>query len=77
MYYLVTIGYETENESGRIRQQKVKYVFETESVEEATIIAAKYMAGDTRTSELLGVTHMPIECIITPNTHPEYYKGTK
>jgi hypothetical protein len=75
MYYLVTIGYETETESGRLRQQKVKYVFETESVEESTIIAAKYMAGDTRTSELLGVVNMPIECVISPLTHPEYYKG--
>jgi len=75
MYYQVTIGFETENENGNVRKQKVKYVFEGESVEEVTIIAAKYMAGDTRTSELMGVTNMPIECIVTPTTHPEYYKG--
>jgi hypothetical protein len=75
MYYQVTIGYETENESGNVRKQKVKYVFECESVEEATIIAAKYMAGDTRNSELMGVTNLPIECIVTPTTHPDLYKG--
>lgn len=75
MYYQVTIGYETQTESGNVRTQKVKYVFEAESVEETTIVAAKYMAGDTRTSELLGVVHMPIECIVTPTTHSDLYKG--
>lgn len=75
MYYLVTIGYETENERGNTRQQKVKYIFEAESVEETTIIANKYIEGDTRTAELLGVMHMPIECVVSPKTYPEYYKG--
>jgi hypothetical protein len=74
MYYLVTIGYETETERGG-RQQKIKYVFETESVEETTIIAAKYIAGDTRTAELLSIVHMPIECVVSSKTHPEYYKS--
>jgi hypothetical protein len=74
MHYLVTIGHE-DSESGRVK--KVKYVFEAESVEESTIVAAKYMAGDTRTSELLGVNNMPIECVITPSTHPELYKTKK
>jgi hypothetical protein len=74
MFYLTTIGYETETERGN-RQQKSKYVFEAESVEETTIIAAKYIAGDTRTAEILSIVNMPIECVISPKTHPEYYKS--
>ncbi len=44
MYYLVTIGYETEqmDKEGNPRVKKVKYVIQAESVEEATIVAAKY-----------------------------------
>jgi hypothetical protein len=77
MYYLVTIGYETEqlDRMGNPRQQKVKYIFEAESVEETTILAAKYSQGDTRSSELLSVTHMPIEAVISPKTFPEFYKS--
>lgn len=77
MYYLVTIGYETESESGKSRQQKVKYIFDAESVEETTILAAKYMEGDTRTAELLSVAHMPIECVVSPLTYPDFYKAKK
>lgn len=76
MYYLVTIGYETETERST-KVQKVKYVFEAESVEECTILAAKYMEGDTRSAELLSVAHMPIECIVSPKTYPEFYKVKK
>ena len=76
MYYLVTIGYETETERG-VKTQKVKNLIEAESVEETTIIANKYIAGDTRTSQLLAVNNIPIECIISPLTHPEYYKEKK
>ena len=74
MYYLVTIGFETETEKST-KIQKVKYVFEAESVEETTILAAKYIEGDTRTAELLSVTHMPIECIVSPKTYPDFYKS--
>ena len=75
MFYLVTIGYETESENGRIRQQKIKYVFEAESIEETTILANKYIEGDTRSAELLAVNHMPIECVVSPLTYPDFYKG--
>jgi hypothetical protein len=77
MYYLVTIGYETEqmDREGNPRIKKVKYVLQAESVEEATIVAAKYRAGDIRGSESLSVVKMPIECVIDENNTPEYYKG--
>jgi hypothetical protein len=77
MHYLLTIGFETENldRNGNPRLQKVKYIVEAESVEEATLIASKYRAGDTRSSESLSIAKMPIECVIDPKNTPEYYKG--
>lgn len=76
MHYLVTIGYETEQQdrNGNARLQKMKYVIEGESVEEVTIVAAKYGAGDVRNFELLSIVKMPIECIIDKKGTPEYYK---
>ena len=76
MHYLVTIGYETEqmDRNGNPRLQKLKYILEAETVEEATIIAAKYRAGDVRSSESISVAKMAIECVIDPKKTPEYYK---
>jgi hypothetical protein len=77
MYYLVTIGYETEqmDREGNPRIKKVKYVLQAESVEEATIVAGKYRAGVIRGSESLSVVKMPIECVIDEKNTPEYYKS--
>ncbi len=76
MHYLVTIGYETEQQdrNGKNKLQKVKYVFEGESVEEITIVAAKYGSGDTRNFEILSIAKMVIECIIDKKNTPEYYR---
>jgi hypothetical protein len=76
MHYLVTIGYETEqmDRAGNPRLQKLKYIVEAESVEEATIVASKYRAGDVRSSESISISKMQIECIIDKNNTPEYYK---
>jgi hypothetical protein len=77
MHYLVTVGYETENldRNGNPRLQKVKYIVEAESVEEATLVVSKYRAGDMRSSESLAIVKMPIECIIDPQNTPEYFKN--
>jgi hypothetical protein len=77
MHYLVTIGYETEqmDRNGNPRLQKLKYIIEAETVEEATIVASKYRAGDVRSSESISVAKMAIECIIDSKNTPEYYKG--
>jgi hypothetical protein len=77
MHYLVTIGYETEqmDREGNPRLQKLKYVIEAETVEEATIVASKYRSGDVRTSESISVAKMAIECVIDKKNTPEYYKG--
>ena len=77
MHYLVTIGYETDqmDRNGNPRLQKLKYIIEAETVEEATIVASKYRAGDVRSSESISVAKMAIECIIDSKNTPEYYKG--
>ena len=57
MYYLVTVGYELEqlDRNGNPRLQKIKYVVEAQSVEEATIVVAKYRSEDVRSSESLSI----------------------
>ena len=76
MYYLVTVGYETEqlDRNGNPRLQKAKYIVNAESVEEASIVAAKYRSGDTRSSESISIVKMGIECVIDQKNTPEYYK---
>ena len=76
MHYLVTVGYELEqlDRNGNPRLQKVKYIVEAESVEEATIVVSKYKSGDMRSSQSLSIAKMTIECIIDKNNTPEYYK---
>lgn len=76
MYYLVTIGYETDqvDRSGNVRLQKVKYVVEAETVEEVAIICGKYRKEDTRGSDLLSIVKLPIECLITPMYNQNLYK---
>ena len=77
MHYLVTVGYETEqlDRNGNPRLQKAKYIVESESVEEATLVVSKYRAGDMRSSESLSIVKMPIECIIDLKNTPEYFKS--
>jgi hypothetical protein len=76
MHYLVTIGYETEqlDRNGNPRLQKLKYIVEADSVEEVTIVAAKYRANDIRSSESISIVKMPIECVVDKKNTPEYYK---
>lgn len=76
MHYLVTIGYEMEQQdrNGNPRLQKLKYVLEADSVEEATIVASKYRSGDMRSSESISIVKLPIECVIDMKNTPEYYK---
>jgi hypothetical protein len=77
MYYLATVGYEMEqlDRNGNPRIQKVKYVVEAESVEEATIVLSKYRSEDMRSSESISIAKMQIECVIDSKITPEYYKS--
>jgi hypothetical protein len=76
MYYLVTVGYELEqlDRNGNPRLQKIKYVVEAESVEEATLVVAKYRADDVRSSESLSIVKLQIECVIDKQNVPQYFK---
>jgi hypothetical protein len=76
MYYLVTVGYELEqlDRNGNPRLQKIKYVVEAQSVEEATIIVAKYRSEDVRSSESLSIVKLQIECVIDKQNAPQYFK---
>jgi hypothetical protein len=76
MYYLVTVGYELEqlDRNGNPRLQKIKYVVEAQSVEEATIVVAKYRSEDVRSSESLSIVKLQIECVIDKQNTPQYFK---
>jgi hypothetical protein len=76
MYYLVTVGYELEqlDRNGNPRLQKIKYVVEADSVEEATLVVAKYRADDVRSSESLSIVKLQIECVIDKQNVPKYFK---
>lgn len=75
MYYLVTVGYETErvDREGNPRIQKVKYPVEAESTEEAVLVMNKYCAEGVATFEILATAKMTIECIIDHKHTPDYY----
>ena len=77
MYYLATVCYEKEqlDGNGNPRLDKVKYVVQAESVEEATIVLNKYKSEDMRSSESISIVKMPIECILDPAITPQLYKG--
>jgi len=77
MYYLATVGYEKEqlDRNGNPRIEKVKYIVEAESVEEATLVLSKYRSEDMRSSESISIAKMAIECVIDSKITPEYYKG--
>jgi len=77
MYYLATVGYEKEqlDGNGNPRLDKVKYVVQAESVEEATIVLNKYKSEDMRSSESISIVKMPIECILDPAITQQLYKG--
>jgi hypothetical protein len=77
MYYLATVGYEMEqlDREGNPRIQKVKYVVEADSIEEATIVLTKYRSEDMRSSQSVSIAKMAIECLIARDLTPQYYKG--
>jgi hypothetical protein len=77
MHYLATVGYEMEqlDREGNPRITKVKYVVEADSIEEATIVLTKYRSEDTRSSQSVSIAKMAIECILTSELTPQYYKG--
>jgi len=76
MYYLVTIGYDSEQQdrNGNPRLDKIKYIIEAESAEEVIIRSGKYIESGMRSGEVLAVAQQQIDCIISAKETPEYYK---
>jgi hypothetical protein len=75
MHYLVTVGYESEqlDREGNPRLQKIKYVVEADSVEEANIVMAKFRGEDMRSSQCLSIIKMAIDSVISSGETPQYY----
>lgn len=76
MYYLVTVGYESEtlDREGNPRIQKVNYVVESDSTEEVTIIVAKYRGESSQASKTMAIKELKIEDVLSPTLTPQYYK---
>jgi hypothetical protein len=73
MYYIATVSYENETDKGTIKKTKEKVLIEAESAEEATILANKDAAEDSRSSELISVVKSPIGYIVSKQTTPVFY----
>ena len=76
MYYLVTVGYETgeQDNNGNSRMQKVKYVIESDSVEEVVYVMANYHKNDAVDSQILDVKRHNVGEIILRTNNPLLYK---
>ena len=76
MHYLVTIGYETEqmDREGNPRLTKSTIIVQAESNAEANITASKFLSGDIRSSQIIDVKKLKIDCVIDEKNTPEYYK---
>jgi hypothetical protein len=76
MHYTVTVGYESEqlDREGNPRLTKSNIIVQAESNAEANITASKFLAGDIRSSQIIDVKKLKIDCIIDDKNTPEYYK---
>ena len=71
MYYLVTVGYETErvDRQGNAVLQKVQ----AESVEEVSSIVGKFNKDSLVGFEILSVVKLMVDCVIDKKNNPELY----
>ena len=76
MHYTVTIGYESEqlDREGNPRLTKSNIIVQAESNAEANITASKFLSGDIRSSQIIDVKKLKIDCVIDEKNTPEYYK---
>lgn len=80
MYYIVTVGYDTDivDKEGNAKVKKIKYLVSADSVEEISLIMARYRSEDIRDSEVLSVVKAPqIETVICEDLTPKYYRETQ
>jgi hypothetical protein len=76
MHYTVTVGYESEqmDREGNPRLTKSTIIVQAESNAEANITASKFLSGDIRSSQIIDVKKLKIDCVIDEKNTPEYYK---
>ena len=76
MHYTVTVGYESEqlDREGNPRLTKSTIIVQAESNAEENITASKFLAGDIRTSQIIDVKKLKIDCVIDEKNTPEYYR---
>ena len=76
MHYTVTVGYESEqlDREGNPRLTKSNIIVQAESNAEANITASKFLSGDIRSSQIIDVKKLKIDCVIDEKNTPEYYK---
>tara|TARA_B100000287_G_scaffold308892_1_gene292067 strand:+ start:259 stop:492 length:234 start_codon:yes stop_codon:yes gene_type:complete len=76
MYYQAIVAFETGalDGNGNPKVKKFKYIVESESVYEATTRVSKYLAEDTRDSEIVSLVKAPYEDILHPTLTPKYYQ---
>ena len=77
MHYTVTVGYESEqmDREGNPRLTKSTIIVQAESNAEANITASKFLSGDIRSSQIIDVKKLKIDCVIDEKNTPEYYKS--
>lgn len=75
MYYLVTVGYQTErvDRSGNPVLTKVKYPVQAESVEEVASIVGNFNKDSMSGFEILSVVKLVIDSVIDKKNTPELY----
>ena len=76
MHYTVTVGYESEqlDREGNPRLTKSNIIVQAESNAEANITASKFLSGVIRSSQIIDVKKLKIDCVIDEKNTPEYYK---
>ena len=76
MYYTVTVGYESEqlDREGNPRITKSSVVVAAQSNVEANITATKFLAEDMRSSHIIDVKKLKIDCVIDLCGYPSLLK---
>ena len=75
MHYTVTVGYESEqlDREGNPRITKSNIVVYAHSNVEANITATKFLSEDMRSSHIIDVKKLKIDCVIDEMNYPTYY----
>jgi hypothetical protein len=78
MYYSVIIGYDTDtmDKEGNPKVKKVKYLVEAESVEEASLVMARFAGESVANAKVMSIVEDKTSEVISHELQPKYYKKT-